>query len=48
MTLKQCTTKDGKQGWKWGDKGTCYVGKQAKAKALRDGQQAVEAVQEAL
>lgn len=34
MPLKRCS-KDGKQGWKWGDQGTCYVGPQAKKQALK-------------
>lgn len=32
MPLKRCTKK-GKKGWKWGDQGTCYVGKNGKKKA---------------
>lgn len=24
MPIKRCTTKDGKRGWKWGDRGKCY------------------------
>jgi len=34
MPLQQCTV-DGHPGWKWGASGTCYTGKQGKAKAMR-------------
>ena len=34
MPLKRCT-KDGKSGWKYGDQGVCYVGPDAKEKAIR-------------
>lgn len=33
MPLKRC-----KNGWKWGDSGTCYTGKDARRKALKQGQ----------
>lgn len=33
MPLKRCTS-GGKSGWKWGDSGKCYTGKDAKQKAL--------------
>ncbi len=36
MPLKRCT-KDGKQGWKWGERGKCYTGKEGKKKAIRQG-----------
>jgi hypothetical protein len=36
MPLKRCS-KDGKQGWKWGDSGHCYTGKDAKRQAIRQG-----------
>ena len=36
MPVKRCT-KNGKKGWKWGDKGKCYTGKDAKAKAAKQG-----------
>lgn len=36
MPLMQCTHK-GQSGWKWGDGGRCYVGKDAKKKALIQG-----------
>jgi hypothetical protein len=36
MPAKKCS-KDGKSGWKWGDKGTCYTGPGAKKKALKQG-----------
>lgn len=36
MPIKKCKLPNGKQGWKWGDKGKCYsskkkAGEQAKA-----------------
>ena len=34
MPLKRCR-KNGKAGWKWGDSGYCYTGKDAKKKAMR-------------
>jgi len=36
MPRKRCQ-KNGKKGWKWGNKGTCYTGKDAKEKADRQG-----------
>ena len=36
MPLKRCES-DGKSGWKWGDKGTCYLGDGAKDKAIAQG-----------
>ena len=36
MPLKQCNIK-GRPGWKWGDSGKCYTGKDAKKKALKQG-----------
>ena len=36
MPLKRCSN-DGKSGYKWGDKGSCYTGKDAKKKAIRQG-----------
>ena len=41
MPLKRCR-KNNKMGWKWGDSGFCYTGKDAKKKALRQGR-AIEA-----
>lgn len=41
MPLKQCTS-DGKSGYKWGDEGKCYTGRDGRAKALRQGR-AIEA-----
>lgn len=36
MPLKKC--KDSKDsGYKWGDSGTCYTGKDAKQKAIKQG-----------
>lgn len=32
MPLKRCPN-----GWKWGDKGKCYTGKDAKKKAIKQG-----------
>jgi hypothetical protein len=34
MPIKTCT-KDGKSGFKYGDSGKCYTGKDAKAKAAK-------------
>ena len=34
MPLKKCTV-GGKSGWKFGDKGKCYIGPGAKKKAIR-------------
>lgn len=36
MPLKRCKEK-GQSGWKWGNEGKCYVGKDAKKKALKQG-----------
>lgn len=36
MPLKQCSVK-GKSGWKWGDSGHCYTGKDGKKKAIKQG-----------
>ncbi len=36
MPVKRCT-KNGRQGWKWGERGTCYVGTYAKRRAEQDG-----------
>ncbi len=36
MPVKPCTS-DGKSGFKWGDKGKCYTGPGAKAKAAKQG-----------
>jgi hypothetical protein len=36
MPLKRCTS-GGKSGYKWGDSGKCYTGKDAKEKAMRQG-----------
>ena len=36
MPLKKCQ-KNGKQGWKWGDEGECYIGPSGKNKATRQG-----------
>ena len=41
MPLKKCQ-RDGKDGWKWGDEGHCYIGEGAKEKALTQGR-AIEA-----
>lgn len=41
MPLKKCQ-KNSKSGWKWGDQGTCYTGKNARQKALMQGR-AIEA-----
>lgn len=37
MPVKRCT-KGGKTGWKYGDDGKCYTGKDAKSKATKQGQ----------
>lgn len=34
MPIKKCT-KNGKCGYKWGDSGKCYTGKQGKSKAKK-------------
>lgn len=36
MPLKQCNNGN-KSGYKWGDSGHCYTGKDAKKKAIRQG-----------
>ena len=36
MPLKKCSV-DGKGGWKWGDQGHCYPGKEGKKKAIKQG-----------
>ncbi len=36
MPLKRCT-ENGKSGWKWGNSGKCYTGKDAKKKAIKQG-----------
>lgn len=36
MPVKICM-KNGKYGYKWGDKGQCYIGDDAKDKALKQG-----------
>ena len=36
MPLKRCK-KDGVSGWKFGESGACYVGKDAKKKAIKQG-----------
>lgn len=36
MPIKSCT-KNGKSGYKWGDNGACYTGKDGKKKALKQG-----------
>jgi hypothetical protein len=36
VPLMRCT-KDGKQGWKFGESGHCYTGKDAKKKAAQQG-----------
>ena len=36
MPLKKCSS-DGKSGWKWGDSGKCYTGKDGKKKAIKQG-----------
>lgn len=41
MPLMKCT-KDGEEGWKWGQGGICYIGEDAKEKALEQGK-AIEA-----
>ena len=33
MPIKRCSV-DGKDGWKWGDNGTCYSGPDGKRKAI--------------
>lgn len=41
MPLRPCQS-GGKQGWKWGEEGTCYTGPDAKEKANTQGR-AIEA-----
>lgn len=41
MPMMRCE-KDGVQGWKWGENGTCYVGEDAKEKA-EEQRRAIEA-----
>jgi hypothetical protein len=36
MPLKRCDSK-GQKGWKWGDQGNCYIGKNAKNLAIKQG-----------
>lgn len=36
MPLKRCSD-NGKSGWKWGDQGTCYTGKEGKNQAIKQG-----------
>jgi|TARA_R110000824_G_scaffold28482_1_gene95647 hypothetical protein len=36
MPLKKCTT-DNKNGYKWGNEGTCYPGPEGKKKAIKQG-----------
>lgn len=36
MPLKKCQS-NGVDGYKWGDSGTCYTGKDARKKALKQG-----------
>lgn len=36
MPLKECQN-NGVDGWKWGDQGRCYTGKDAKKQAIRQG-----------
>jgi len=36
MPLKKCS-EDKQSGWKWGDAGKCYTGKDAKKKAIKQG-----------
>ena len=33
MPLRRCT-EDGKSGWRWGERGKCYTGPDAKSKAM--------------
>ena len=41
MPLMRCKDK-GKRGWRWGKRGKCYTGANARARALRQGR-AIEA-----
>ena len=36
MPLKKCSDNK-KSGWKWGDEGKCYTGKDSKKKAIKQG-----------
>ena len=36
MPLKRCT-ENKESGWKWGDSGKCYTGRDAKKKAIKQG-----------
>lgn len=36
MPLKKCS-EGGKSGWKWGDQGHCYTGKDGKKQAIKQG-----------
>ena len=36
MPLLRCS-KDGQRGWKWGEGGACFVGPNAREKALEQG-----------
>lgn len=36
MPLKKCSS-GGKSGWKWGDQGKCYIGKNGKKLAIKQG-----------
>lgn len=36
MPLKRCSD-GGKDGWKWGDQGHCYTGKEGKQQAIKQG-----------
>ena len=36
MPLKRCSD-NGKSGWKWGDQGKCYTGKEGKNQAIKQG-----------
>ena len=36
MPLKRCTS-NGVSGWRWGTKGKCYTGPDAKKKAIKQG-----------
>jgi len=36
MPLQKCSS-EGKSGWRWGNSGHCYTGKDAKKKAIKQG-----------
>ena len=36
MPVQKCTSK-GKSGWKYGETGKCYTGRDAKQKAVKQG-----------